>query len=745
MALKRTFTVEIDGVQQSIKNVNDLRVAQQQLEQEFESAELGSAQYARLSRELQKVNSDLKTVEESVTDITSAERVEGFVRFGNAAAAGLGTATLAAEAFGASSADIEEVERKFFVLISTLETLQLVQEAVGKENKLFTSFINRLAVGSVEASDGLKKATIASRIFGSTTKAALIATGIGAFLVVLGLVVANFDRIKKSVVDFATSIKPVNDAITFLKEQIGGFPQLFAGLISAGKKAFTLLGDLIIAPFKDAEFRARVAEEASNFGSVVAEAFREGVADKNEQIAEELAREELQRLVEANERIIQIERARGNDTFELEKENLERKIKLQEVGTKERLDLETELTVLLLNEIKNRNKQIQEQTQKSFDEFRRLAAEAVANIPASLAQQSQAAEEAFKQAIKNITDEFARQGITDDLRVDLPLNISQVELQDEPEIKRTLGEKLSQLFEGFDSDAGLIVGALFFQTANFITGLFDRAIEKQQEQLERVRNDLNDIETEITEKVANIDALEDSLENARGARREGIINLIQKENKEEQKLRNQKNKLRAEEQRREQEVEKARKRQAILEKGANLAGAITAGAKAVVEALPNIALSILVGALAGVQIATIAATKPFKQGGILRRLFSSGGIAQTGGVLNGPSHEQGGIPFTIGGRAGFEAEGGELIVNKNIHSRPDFVDAISRMNAITGGKRFQTGGLVPDFEGIAAGSEARNDRAIVEAIKRISIKVDVQEITDAQSSVAQIDEIGTIS
>ena len=37
---------------------------------------------------------------------------------------------------------------------------------------------------------------------------------------------------------------------------------------------------------------------------------------------------------------------------------------------------------------------------------------------------------------------------------------------------------------------------------------------------------------------------------------------------------------------------------------------------------------------------------------------------EKGGILKGKSHNEGGIPFTVAGRGGFEAEGGEYLVNK---------------------------------------------------------------------------------
>ena len=39
-----------------------------------------------------------------------------------------------------------------------------------------------------------------------------------------------------------------------------------------------------------------------------------------------------------------------------------------------------------------------------------------------------------------------------------------------------------------------------------------------------------------------------------------------------------------------------------------------------------------------------------------------------GGIVSGPSHAQGGVPFTVQGRGGYEMEGGEFIVNKKASS-----------------------------------------------------------------------------
>lgn len=72
-----------------------------------------------------------------------------------------------------------------------------------------------------------------------------------------------------------------------------------------------------------------------------------------------------------------------------------------------------------------------------------------------------------------------------------------------------------------------------------------------------------------------------------------------------------------------------------------------------------------------------------------------------GGILKGASHANGGIPFTVAGRGGFEAEGGEAIINKRSTSM--FTPLLSAINEAGGGKRlFQDGGLTPNIGGANA-------------------------------------------
>lgn len=71
---------------------------------------------------------------------------------------------------------------------------------------------------------------------------------------------------------------------------------------------------------------------------------------------------------------------------------------------------------------------------------------------------------------------------------------------------------------------------------------------------------------------------------------------------------------------------------------------------------------------------------------------------EQGGMVSGPSHAEGGVPFSVQGRGGYEMEGGEFIVNKRATSmHRDLLERINnsqRVKPIAGAYKFAQGGLV---------------------------------------------------
>lgn len=115
----------------------------------------------------------------------------------------------------------------------------------------------------------------------------------------------------------------------------------------------------------------------------------------------------------------------------------------------------------------------------------------------------------------------------------------------------------------------------------------------------------------------------------------------------------------------------------------------------------------------------------------------------SGDILQGRSHATGGIPFSIGGKLGFEAEGGEALINKR--STAMFAPLLSAINVAGGGKKFASGDIlgstVPgssiiDYDILAS--------KVAEAYSSIpSPVVSVTEIQEVANSVEVVENLAT--
>lgn len=156
-----------------------------------------------------------------------------------------------------------------------------------------------------------------------------------------------------------------------------------------------------------------------------------------------------------------------------------------------------------------------------------------------------------------------------------------------------------------------------------------------------------------------------------------------------------------------------------------LAEAIINGALAVLNALntkPFLPLGPIMAAtaatLAGIQIATINATQFAK-----------------GGVIEGPSHAQGGIPVHVGGNYVGEMEGRESLYIINKYDTPEAVAALSQINSRHGVSfgtpvRYAASGGEMDTSAINIAA------AVQSALKNMVVVTKVTDINNVQSTYA---------
>ena len=137
-------------------------------------------------------------------------------------------------------------------------------------------------------------------------------------------------------------------------------------------------------------------------------------------------------------------------------------------------------------------------------------------------------------------------------------------------------------------------------------------------------------------------------------------------------------------------------------------------------------------ALMAAQIGLISAQKFVGAKGGLIPQFGGGGM------VNGPSHANGGVKYNAGGRV-VELEGGEAVINKR--STAMFHNQLSAMNVAGGGKSFAAGGITPGTSNMLGGVNSNQDlgllaETIVSGINSQRVIISEASITDTQNRVS---------
>jgi hypothetical protein len=192
--------------------------------------DVDSKSLGQLEQELEKVNEELKDLDRNSDAFKEAaaksqilnkeiekinNEIDGFKLEDK-----LMAADGAAKIFGGSLS----------AAVGTLGALGIESEAFGEFEQKAASAI-AVGLGIKDVSEGFgqvtlaaKKSGIAAKLFGTTTKRALVATGVGVFAIALGAIVNNWDAINKGVSRFVKNTPFIGKAIDTIK---GAFDSLF--------------------------------------------------------------------------------------------------------------------------------------------------------------------------------------------------------------------------------------------------------------------------------------------------------------------------------------------------------------------------------------------------------------------------------------------------------------------------------------------------------------------------------------
>ena len=208
-----TKTYNIDINVQS-KTLGQLEDQLSQVNEELKQVDRNSEAFKNLTKEAQALNREINKTNKEIEGFTFEKRIEaadGAAKIFSGTLQGVvGTLGL----LGVESEKFGEFEKKAASAIAAGLGIKDLAEGIGKVGPAFAA-----AGASV-----LK--------FAKTTKGALISTGVGAFVVVVGTLVANWDKVTKAVENFATKVPIVGTALNFLKK---GFDKLKQAINGVGE------------------------------------------------------------------------------------------------------------------------------------------------------------------------------------------------------------------------------------------------------------------------------------------------------------------------------------------------------------------------------------------------------------------------------------------------------------------------------------------------------------------------------
>jgi len=272
MAIKKT--IEIDVNSQSLGQLEEML---EDVNEELKDLDRNSDAFKEAAKKSQLLTKEIETINNEIEGFNLDDKIQA--------------ADGAAKVFAGSLS----------AAVGTLGTLGIESEAFGEFEQKAASAI-AVGLGIKDVSEGFgqvaiaaKKSGIATKLFGSVTKTALVATGIGAFAVALGLIVANWDSITQAVKRFASNVPFIGKAIDAVKNT-------FNNLFDAARPVLEFLGIL-----PDEAERAIIATQKASSNAIqqlereIAIAQAAGVeAKKLFDLRKQLLEAELQQLRDSN-------------------------------------------------------------------------------------------------------------------------------------------------------------------------------------------------------------------------------------------------------------------------------------------------------------------------------------------------------------------------------------------------------------------------------------------------------------
>lgn len=324
--------------------VLDVKVKNQSLKQQLREAVLEAQalqeKFGATSKEAINAAKKVANIKEEISDMNQVfkvfnpeEKFNAIIGVTQGIAGGFQAVTGAMQLFGNETKDVEKALLK-------VQAATAFAEGLNNIRSLGDSFSNlRLMI-----MDGIRSL--------GTLKGALIATGIGAFAVAVGLIVQNWEQLKNWIDKTIPSLGGIENLFSNIKK-------VAFGALSSVVEGFKVVGEVIGNVFTG-EF-SKAVDVAGTFGSRVSKAYTAGFLKEEKKQADERRAALLETQNKEHERTLKVLEAQGKDTYAFKRKLLNDELELLKLqGKKEKDEYKNKLNEIRILDAEHYKKKKEE-------------------------------------------------------------------------------------------------------------------------------------------------------------------------------------------------------------------------------------------------------------------------------------------------------------------------------------------------------------------------------------------------
>lgn len=284
----------------SATSIKSVRAELRELTQQMAGMEVGSQAFVKAAQRAGELQDRMQDAQAAVKAFNPEAKFQAFAGVLGGVANGFAAAQGAMAIFGSDSKELEKV-------------MQRTQGAIA-----LATGVNGLL--GLKDSFSLLKGQILDAVKGLfTLRGALIATGVGAFAVAIGTIIANWKAFSNAITEAFPGFQKVID---FFKN----FRQIAVGSLKATVEGFKVIGD-VVAKFFKGDFSEAI-ESAKQFGAKVADAYNVGYEAEDKKV-------KLENSLKQRKFEIELEEAKGKDVLKKKLQLQKDELQLLEKGSEE--------------------------------------------------------------------------------------------------------------------------------------------------------------------------------------------------------------------------------------------------------------------------------------------------------------------------------------------------------------------------------------------------------------------------